>query len=311
MSDSTDPSVTAVLFQSMPPLSPEEYASLEASIAVNGVQVPIIVDEFGVVIDGHHRKRIADSLGIEYPTTVRGGLTDAEKRTLALSVNIDRRQIGREQRRELIAASLKADPQLSSREHARRTGAHHTTVETIRQSLESTGEISQSEVRISGDGRERPATQPDRPVDDEPSLSQEECEALDELNGFEDVAGGFGVDLDEPDPDEPEGGFDALAARIAQGLDAAVETDRPAPAPPTPKSPARKPITDAFFAAAYSLGQRITTLTNLAGDDRFKRNADQLAQKHLSDLIRSRDALQRVIDQLTNTKESTRGTTDS
>lgn len=50
--------MTAVLFQSMPPLSPEEYSALEQSIRDNGVQVPIVVDEAGVVIDGHHRQKI-------------------------------------------------------------------------------------------------------------------------------------------------------------------------------------------------------------------------------------------------------------
>lgn len=277
---------TAILFQSMPPLSPEEYAALEASIAANGVQIPVIVDEHGVTIDGHHRRRIAESLAVDCPTVVREGLTEAEKRTLALSLNVDRRHLSREQRRELISASLRADPELSSREHARRTGADHKTVESIRDALESTGEIPQSETRVSADGRERPASQPEREpepdaapmsdvefTDDEPALTDEECEALADPG-----------DLDEPEPE-----------RIT-GMDG---KSYPKPSPQLPRSN-RRPITEAFRDAAYDLGKRVITLTNLAADDRFNRNADQLAERNLSDLIRTRDALQRVIDQLSN-----------
>ena len=59
--------------------------------------------------------------------------------------------------------SLRADPGLSNREHARRTGADHKTVQAVREESESTGEIPQSETRVSGDGRVRPASQPSRP----------------------------------------------------------------------------------------------------------------------------------------------------
>jgi len=72
------------------------------------------------------------------------------------------------------AESLKSDPQLSNREHARRTGATDKTVGVVRGELESTAEIPQSETRVSGDGRleqhssrmsadgrERPASQPE------------------------------------------------------------------------------------------------------------------------------------------------------
>ena len=43
-----------VKYQFMPPLSPEEYAELEASIREHGVIVPVLVDpETDAVIDGH------------------------------------------------------------------------------------------------------------------------------------------------------------------------------------------------------------------------------------------------------------------
>lgn len=80
-------------------------------------------------------------------------------------------ELGREQRRALIAESLRSDPELSNREHARRTGANHETVGRVRTSLESTGEIRQSDARVSGDGRVRPASQPPRETEAIPDFS--------------------------------------------------------------------------------------------------------------------------------------------
>lgn len=114
---------------------------------------------------------------------------------------------------------------------------------------------------------------------------------------------------DEPDPDARPM-TEAEYARLAAEIGAEVrqpEPERvtgmdgksyPKPTPQLPRSN-RRPITDAFRDAAYDLGKRVKTLTNLAADDRFNRNADQLAERNLSELTRARDALQCVIDQLT------------
>lgn len=150
--------MSAVLFQSMPPLSPEEYRALEASIREHGVQVPILVDENGVIIDGHHRSKVADELGIDCPTEVRAGLADPEKVALSISLNIDRRHLSQVQRRDIVAASLKADPEASNREHARRTGTSDNTVRAVRTKLEKSAQIAHfSERRDPRTGR---ATQP-------------------------------------------------------------------------------------------------------------------------------------------------------
>jgi hypothetical protein len=122
-----------MLYQFLPRLSDEDYQKLESSITEHGIQVPIILDENGSVIDGHHRKEIADRLGIDYPKRTKTGLSDAQKRTLALTLNIDRRHLTREQKRRLVEESVKADPDLSDREHAKRTGVAHTTVGRIRE----------------------------------------------------------------------------------------------------------------------------------------------------------------------------------
>lgn len=153
-----------MLYQFLPRLSDDEYQTLEASIREHGVQVPVILDENGSVIDGYHRKEIAERLGIEYPKRVKVGLSEELKRTLAISLNVDRRHLTREQKRKLIAASITADPQMSDREHARRTGSTHPTVAAVRTEVEDAGRVESFTTRVSADGRERPATQPVRPA---------------------------------------------------------------------------------------------------------------------------------------------------
>ena len=48
--------MTAERWQLLPPLTDEEYASLKADIAAQGVLVPVVLDAAsGEVIEGHHR----------------------------------------------------------------------------------------------------------------------------------------------------------------------------------------------------------------------------------------------------------------
>jgi hypothetical protein len=81
----------------MPPLPAEKRAALRASILEHqAILVPVVEDEFGDVIDGHHRCVIWHELRAEghkiadYPRYIRVGLTDAEKRTLARQLYLAR-----------------------------------------------------------------------------------------------------------------------------------------------------------------------------------------------------------------------------
>jgi hypothetical protein len=68
------------------------------------------------------------------------------------------------------------------------------------------------------------------------------------------------------------------------------------PVPETAPAPARrKPITDSFDDATTAVTKAVKRVEALAADDRFDKNADQLALRK-SDLVRARDALQRVIE---------------
>lgn len=65
-----------------------------------------------------------------------------------------------------------------------------------------------------------------------------------------------------------------------------------------PATPRRKPLVDEFRGAFLDLETRVKRITKLAADDRFNDNADQISRSYRSDLIRARDALQCVLDQL-------------
>ena len=149
-------------YQVMPELSSEEYESLKANIAENGILVAVEYDDEGNILDGYHRVKAWEELKAEgkdvadYPRTVRSGRTEEEKRTHARTVNMARRHLNREQKQALIRDQLIDTPQKSDRQIAVALGVHHTSVGSVRKDLESIGEISQSP-RETTDGRLYPA----------------------------------------------------------------------------------------------------------------------------------------------------------
>lgn len=152
-------------FQVMPPLPDDDLAALTADITERGIVVPVVVDQHGRILDGHHRAQIATDLGIKFPTEIREVADDAEALSIAFALNVHRRHLTREQRREMLAASIKAAPDKSDREHARITGTSPTTAGGVRDELEQAGQLSKLDSRRGADGRTRPASQPKRPTE--------------------------------------------------------------------------------------------------------------------------------------------------
>jgi hypothetical protein len=71
---------------------------------------------------------------------------------------LDRRHLNREQKRALVAEAVQADPQLTDREHARRTGVSHVMVGKIRDELVESGQVDHFSERL--DPRTGKASQP-------------------------------------------------------------------------------------------------------------------------------------------------------
>lgn len=128
-------------YQVLDPLSDDEYQALRADIEINGIQVPIVTDEDGLIIDGHNRKAIAAELGIPCPTTILTHLTSDEKTDRAFTLNLARRQLSREQRRQVIRRSLELNPELSNREHAKRCSTSHPTVAAVRREMDEPSKV--------------------------------------------------------------------------------------------------------------------------------------------------------------------------
>lgn len=142
-------------YQVLPGLSAEEYEALKADIAQRGVQVPVEYDEDGNILDGYHRVRACQELGIiDWPKVVRRGLTEEQKIEHALALNLHRRHLTREQRRELVVRLRQQG--WSLRRIAERLGVHH---DTVREDLLGVGNPTPATV-IGADGKQYPATKP-------------------------------------------------------------------------------------------------------------------------------------------------------
>lgn len=163
-------------YQVMPPLSDSDFESLKQDILERGVLVPVEYDEDGNILDGHHRVQACEELGIvDWPKFVRKGLNEAEKFTHARQLNIARRHLNQEQKRELIADQLKDTPSISNRAIASRLGVSHPTVANVRQELEDNGDVERFTTSTDTLGRNQPARKPIRTsfIDDTPEGQKE------------------------------------------------------------------------------------------------------------------------------------------
>jgi hypothetical protein len=97
----------------------------------------------------------------------RGGASDhvepwTDPYQFVISANINRRHLTAEQKRELIAKLLKADPNKSDRQIGAMTKADNKTVAKVRREQERREEIPHVEARTDTKGREQPAKKPAR-----------------------------------------------------------------------------------------------------------------------------------------------------
>lgn len=113
------------------------------------------------------------------------------------------------------------------------------------------------------------------------------------------------TDLDNPTEDETSG----EVTPDAEARSGAPEPQRPVKTTgldgkeytrPAPSKPKRKPLTDAFRDATYDLTKVTERIERLSTDDRFPRNANEVAGRNLNYLVRARDLLSQVIEELNN-----------
>ena len=89
------PVVLPEMEQLLPPLSGEQFSSLESDILENGCYAPIIVNEDMVIIDGHNRFRICEKHGLHYKMLVFSFVDLLEAKQWALDTQKGRRNLNR------------------------------------------------------------------------------------------------------------------------------------------------------------------------------------------------------------------------
>lgn len=148
-------------YQLLPPLSATQRDLLRDSIKENGVLDPVVFDEEGEILDGHHRVEIAEELGIEYPRRVIEDLDRPGKHMYALTVNVARRQLDAAARGPLVAQMRLRG--MSIREIARVTGVSPGTVHSDLQVFSS----EHLPEKVTGtDGKEYASSRPAPPKPD-------------------------------------------------------------------------------------------------------------------------------------------------
>jgi hypothetical protein len=136
-------------YQLFPALDAATEAALRSSIQQFGVVYPVVKDEEGNIIDGHHRARIADELGVDYPVIVR---PNGAAENLAIDLNTARRGGDVEKRRKM-AAEMRSDGH-STTTIARVLGVSD---ETVRRDLAASTYVEPDTV-VGADGKRYPST---------------------------------------------------------------------------------------------------------------------------------------------------------
>lgn len=258
----------------LPDLDRDGREELKEDIRKNGVLVKVVVDDEDNVIDGINRLEIAAALNLDYvPIEVFNGTVE-EKRTRALVLNLHRRHLDREKRRELIAALLKLNPEKSNLAIAQKAGVSSHTVDKVREDLEAHLQIAHVETRTDTNGRRSPARRPrkakqpvERGKEDVPA-EPEETPARKPHQVTEAVAA-----PEPPAADEPAAAAEAVPAEPAHPAAEA------APVAPDELGPDEHQAWSVrLWAAARDLANRAKELRRLSRLEGERRDPKQLVE---------------------------------
>jgi ParB-like chromosome segregation protein Spo0J len=136
-----------------PAIEADELDKLIADIKANGLQQPITLYQ-GKILDGNNRQRACLRAAVAPKYTEFPG-NDAQAQAYVISANIHRRHLSAEQKRDLLAKLIKADPSKSNRQIAEQAKVSHHTVGDVRTALETTGQVAQLDKTTGADGKSR------------------------------------------------------------------------------------------------------------------------------------------------------------
>jgi site-specific DNA-methyltransferase (adenine-specific) len=133
----------------------QDYENLKNDIARFGVHVPILIDEFGNIIDGARRAKACPELMMkDIPVTIIANLTEQEKEEFHLTINSNRKAYSKNNKQEI--AVLLRKKQYSLRRIAEVLNISHESARRYVGVTDVTGE--EPETVIGKDGHEYPST---------------------------------------------------------------------------------------------------------------------------------------------------------
>lgn len=97
----------------VPKVSDIEYQSLKESIKQNGLWIPIITNDNGIILDGHHRFRVCRELGIRGKNVIRTFENPLLEKKFVIESNLQRRQLNDFQKSEIGLSLLKIEQEFA------------------------------------------------------------------------------------------------------------------------------------------------------------------------------------------------------
>ena len=153
-SDQRTPVVLPEMEQLLPPLSAEQFSSLERDILENGCYAPIVVNEELAIVDGHNRFRICEKHGLPFRMLVFSFADLLEAKQWALETQRGRRNLSLWALGQ-IALKLKPELETAAKTHqGRRTDLSvnspksHTPFDTRKEMAQAVGIGEQAMGRI-------------------------------------------------------------------------------------------------------------------------------------------------------------------
>jgi hypothetical protein len=179
--------------------SPDEFNELVDDIRKNGLQTLVALwaaanGQPTLLLDGRNRLDAAEVAGVDLRIREEAGIVTVEmvgefgpKRIsqyahgvdpddYIISANIHRRHLKPEQKRDIIAEILKAQPEKSDRQVAKTVKVSPTFVGKVRAEKEATGDVSTVDTRTDTKGRKQPATKEKRGTPAEIQAKKQERE---------------------------------------------------------------------------------------------------------------------------------------
>jgi ParB-like chromosome segregation protein Spo0J len=275
-----------------PLMTKAQLRELANDIKQNGLRLPCSIIESGrgkrVLIDGRNRLDALELLGDDERLHLDNSIVfeelpaDTDVYARVISVNIHRRHLTGEQKRELIAKLIKTQPGKSDRQIAATAKANHKTVGAVRAEQEARGEIPHVETRTDTKGRAQPVTRKkatDPPVQVSEEVLRKREEATERIRAF--MGQPARADIGAASSGEAEG-EEAKATRAAHGQPA--DDEPPSKSEWKPKCLAHLPVATRLEMLVGLLEDGLTPIKNLVEALRLPANASVKRQGQLEGL---------------------------